>query len=58
MAILCKTCFFDCYFITFVGENINAMKKLTSLLVALMVAMGVQAQPTAPHVYNLARGRR
>ena len=52
MAILCKTCFFDCYFITFVGENINAMKKLTSLLVALMVAMGVQAQPTAPHVYK------
>lgn len=28
------------------------MKYLTSLLVALMVAMGVQAQPTTPHVYK------
>ena len=28
------------------------MKYFTSLLVALMVAMGVQAQPTTPHVYT------
>ena len=28
------------------------MKYFTSLLVALMVAMGVQAQPTKPHVYT------
>lgn len=39
-------------FIIFVGENINAMKKLTFMLVALMVAMGVQAQPIKSHVYK------
>ena len=47
-----KPTIFDCYFITFVGENINAMKKLAFMIVALMVAMGVQAQPTAPHIYK------